>query len=668
MLSKKVFDYTKDGKTVNCFRIKNKSGAFVDVLDYGGIIRSLCVPDRNGNLVDVVIGFERLSPYLKNRDAYYGAFVGRFANRIAGGRFTLDGVNYSVEKNNGENHLHGGDGSFSERIASVVEETDNSVTLAWDSPHMDQGYPGHMTVKVKYAFDDKNQLTITYSCAVDKDSLFNPTNHSYFNMNGPSRAYIGDNEIKLYADRFTPVNDECIPLGTLQSVRGALDMRVWTKLDNVLKKEETDSNLQAGCGIDHNFLVRDYKGDGTVLRAAELYGPSTGIRMSVSTDLPGIQLYSANYVKDGLKGKVGQVYGRRCAICFETQFYPDSVNHPEWPSPVIKAGETKEYTTVFAFDTPVKATVLDGHTTNPGDISWDPLYKICRADIYDRTARKDVLRRIRGSEVVITNKCVLDRELIEEFDGVKYVGLLSTGANAVDREALSERGIALTNVPGYSTEDVAQLTFSLILELCEKAAAHDAAVKDGDWCDSDDFCFTVSPIKELAGSTLGIIGYGAIGSRVCEIARAFGMKVLVHSRSEKELPEGARFVSRNELLRKSDIVTLHLPLTEKTACYIDEEALSIMKDGAILINTSRGGVIDEQAVADALKSGKLSGAGLDVLSTEPPKPDNPLLKAPNTVITPHIGWAAQAARIRLIEAVAKNISAFNSGRKLNRLD
>ncbi len=669
MLSKKVFDYTKEGKTVTCYRITNKGGSYVEILDYGGIIRSLAVPDRNGKLVDVVIGFDRLAPYIKNRGDYYGAFVGRFANRIASGNFSINGTEFSVEKNNGENHLHGGNGSFSERIGTFAEESDNSITLTWDSPDMDQGYPGNMHIAVTYEFDDKNRLTLKYTGVSDKDTLFNPTNHSYFNMNGPSKGYIGDNEIKLYADKFIPVDENCIPSGQPQTVKGAMDMRRWTLLSNVLKKEESDVNLQAGSGIDHAFLVRDFTDGEEVRRAAELYGSVTGIRMSVSTDLPAVQVYSGNYIKDGLKGKLAQIYGRRCAICFESEYYPDSPNHPEWPAPVLKAGEKAEYTTVYAFDTPHKAVVLDGYTTNQGDISWEPLYRVCRAEIYDRTAPKDILKRVKGADIIITNKAVLTSGIIEELDdNCKYVGLLSTGANAVDIDALRLREIALTNVPGYSTEDVAQLTFAFILELCQHTSLHDRAVKDGEWVDSDDFSFTVAPIKELAGATLGILGYGAIGSRVCEIARAFNMKVLVHSRSEKILPEGARFVTKNELLKKSDIITLHLPLTEETKNLIDENAISMMKPGAILINTARGPLLDEQAVADALNSGKLGGAGVDVLSTEPPAEDNPLLSAKNCIVTPHIAWAAQAARVRLIEAVAKNISAFEAGRRLNRLD
>ena len=259
-------------------------------------------------------------------------------------------------------------------------------------------------------------------------------------------------------------------------------------------------------------------------------------------------------------------------------------------------------------------------------------------------------------------------EMIEQLDQLKYVGLLSTGANVVDLEALRRAGIALTNVPGYSTEDVAQLTFALILELCEKVGLHSDAVHNGEWTDCDDFSFTKAPLTELAGRTLGIVGYGAIGSRVCEIAQAFRMKVLVNSRSEKRLPEGVRAVDKKELLKKSDIVTLHAPLNEETRGFIDDDALALMKTGAILINTARGPLLDEAAVARALESGKLGGCGVDVLSTEPPAEDNPLLTAKNCVITPHIAWAAQAARIRLIEAVAKNAAAFKAGRRLNRLD
>ena len=668
MLSKKVFDYTKNGKTVNCFRITNRHGAYAEILDYGGIIRSLCVPDRDAKLIDVVIGFDRLLPYIKNRNSYFGAFVGRYANRIAGARFSIGGNEYELEKNDGENHLHGGSGSFSERIADSASETDDSVSLTWNSPDGDQGYPGSLTVTVTYRFDDKNDLTITYKGESDADTLFNPTNHSYFNMNGPSKSYVGDNEIKVYSDRFIPVDGECIPKGEPAAVKGAMDMRKWSSLASVLAREETDQNLKAGSGLDHSFCVKGYTGDGSLLRAAELYRPETRIRMSVLTDLPGVQIYSGNYIPDGLKGKMGRIYNRRSAVCLETQYHPDSPNRANWYSPVLKAGDRAQYTTVYSFDLPPRAVVLDGYTTNPGDISWEPLYKVCRADVYDRTAPKDIAKRCRGCDAVITNKAVLTEEIIGEFDGVKYVGLLSTGANAVDADALRAKGIALTNVPGYSTEDVAQLTFALILEFCQHTMLHSDAVHGGEWAASDDFSFTKAPIRELAGSTLGIFGYGAIGSRVCEIARAFRMKVLVCTRSEKELPDGVRPAGKNELLRKSDIVTLHLPLTAETAGFIDADAISLMKPGAILINTARGPLLDENAVADALNEGRLGGCGCDVLTKEPPEADSPLLNAKNTIITPHLAWAAQAARIRLVEAVAKNLAAFSAGRKLNRLD
>ena len=667
MLSKRIFDYTKDGRTVNCYKIKNETGAYVEILDYGGIIRALCVQNSKGDLTDVVIGFDRLTPYIKNSDAYFGAFVGRFANRIKDAKFTFDGAEYQLEKNDGQNCLHGGSGSYSERLAEVVEETDDSVTMRWDSPDMDNGFPGHLVVTVKYSFDDDNRLTITYNGKTDKDTLFNPTNHSYFNMDSPSRSYIGDNEIKISADKFIPVDDECIPSGEPQTVKGALDMRRWTKIASALKKDDTDPNLIAGNGIDHNFLIRNYDGR-KILPAAQLYGPGTGIRMTVSTDLPGLQVYSGNYIPDNLKGKMGRVYGRRCAVCFETQFYPDSPNHPDWPSPVLKAGEEVEYTTRYDFDVPPKGVILDGFTTVRNDLSWAPVEEVCRIDAYDRTQPKDILKRCRDCEIVFTNKAVLTKEIIESLPDLKYVGLLSTGANAVDIDAIRENGIALTNIPGYSTEDVAQLTFALILELCQKTALHADAVRDGEWVDSDDFCFTKAPLIELAGKTIGIVGYGEIGSRVCEIARAFRMKVLVNSRTKKELPEGVRFVTLNELLRRSDIVTLHCPLTADTREMIDSHALSLMRPGAILINTARGPLLNEEDVAAALNAGEIAGLGADVLSTEPPEASNPLLSAKNTVITPHIAWAAQAARARLIEAAAKNVNAFINGRRLNRLD
>jgi len=668
MLSKRVFDYTKDGRTVTCYRITDKNGAYAEVLDYGGIVRALCVPGRTGALTDVVIGFDRLAPYIKNADAYYGAFVGRYANRIAGGKLNVDGVDYQLDLNNGENHLHGGTGSYSSRFGQLTSETEQSITLTWDSPDLDNNYPGHMTISVTYTFA-ANKLTLTYVGTTDKDTVFNPTNHSYFNMNGPDRASIGDNLVKLYGSRFTPVDKNCIPTGDSVKVRGAMNMRSWTRLADVLKKDSTDPNLIAGNGIDHNFVIDGYTGEtGELNLAAELYGEETGIRMSVSTDLPGVQVYSGNYIPQNLKGKAGKVYGPRCAICFESQYYPDSVNHPDWPSPLLKAGETAEYSTVYAFDVPPKAVILDGFTAAKDDLTWEPVRKQCILEVYDRTAPEDIVKRAKGAEIVLTNKAVLTAEIIEKLPDLKYVGLLSTGANAVDLPALRSRGIACTNVPGYSTEDVAQLTFALILELCLNVQSHSDSVHNGGWTDCPDFCYALSPLQELSGSTLGIIGYGAIGSRVCEIARAFHMKVLVNSRTEKELPEGARFVSRNELLRKSDIVTLHCPLTEDTKNMIDAHALSLMKPAALLINTARGPLLDAQAVADALNNGELAGCAVDVLTKEPPEASDPLLSARNCLITPHIAWQAKDARVRLIDIVGRNITAFLAGRKLNRID
>jgi len=311
--------------------------------------------------------------------------------------------------------------------------------------------------------------------------------------------------------------------------------------------------------------------------------------------------------------------------------------------------------------------ILDAFTSNPGDLSWDGLAQLGSLTVYDRTRPDETVERAKDAEIVLTNKTVISEDVMSKLPKLKYIGLLSTGTNVVDLKAAQRRGITVTNVPAYSTDSVAQLVFALLLELCMKTSLHNQAVHDGEWVRSVDFCFTKSPITELAGKTMGIIGYGSIGRKVAQIALALGMKVAVYSRTKKDnfTGDGIRWLDFPDLLEQSDVVTLHCPLTEETKGLINKETIGRMKSTAYLINTARGPILDEAAVADALNSGRIAGAGMDVLSTEPPSPDNPLLTAKNCIITPHIAWATKEARVRLIDIAASNVKAFIEGKSVN---
>ncbi len=314
----------------------------------------------------------------------------------------------------------------------------------------------------------------------------------------------------------------------------------------------------------------------------------------------------------------------------------------------------------------MKIVVLDGYTENPGDLSWDFLKEIGDADIYDRTPADKIIERAKDAEILVTNKTTITREIIDCLPKLKFIALLSTGYNVVDSEYLKEKHIPVSNIPSYSTEAVAQHVMAFILEMTNAVGLHTQSVKDGDWCNSKDFCYWNTPLTELNGKTLGIFGFGRIGRAVAERAHAFGMKIIVYTpRIHEDNPDYISFVSKDEMIKNSDFITLHCPLTPETYGCVNKDFISEMKDGAYLINTSRGPVIDEQALADALNSGKLAGAGMDVLSTEPPAKDNPLLKAKNCFITPHIAWAAYETRQRLMEIFKGNIEAFLSGNPRN---
>lgn len=313
----------------------------------------------------------------------------------------------------------------------------------------------------------------------------------------------------------------------------------------------------------------------------------------------------------------------------------------------------------------MKIVILDAYAANPGDLSWDEFAALGELTVYDRTAQEDAAARIGDSEVVFINKVRLTGEIFAACPNLKLVSILATGYNIVDLAAAKRRGITVCNVPGYSTRAVVQMTFALLLEICQQVGLHSGAVHTGRWQTCPDFCFWDRPLIELDGKTMGIVGYGAIGSAVGTVAQALGMKLLVTARHERPVPEGARFVSLPELLAQSDVVSLHCPQTAENARMIDAGALAQMKDGAILLNTARGGLLDEQAVADALRSGKLLAAGMDVVSAEPIRADNPLLTAPNCFLTPHIAWAPLETRRRLQAISAENLRAFLAGKPQN---
>ena len=313
----------------------------------------------------------------------------------------------------------------------------------------------------------------------------------------------------------------------------------------------------------------------------------------------------------------------------------------------------------------MKIVILDAYAANPGDLSWDEFAALGDLTVYDRTAQEDAAARIGDAEVVFINKVRLTDEIFAACPNLKLVSILATGYNIVDLAAAKRRGITVCNVPGYSTRAVVQMTFALLLEICQQVGLHSGAVHTGRWQTCPDFCFWDRPLIELDGKTMGIVGYGAIGSAVGTVAQALVMKLLVTARHEKPVPEGARFVSLPELLAQSDVVSLHCPQTAENARMIDAGALAQMKDGAILLNTARGGLLDEQAVADALRSGKLLAAGMDVVSAEPIHADNPLLTAPNCFLTPHIAWAPLETRRRLQAISAENLRAFLAGKPQN---
>ena len=314
----------------------------------------------------------------------------------------------------------------------------------------------------------------------------------------------------------------------------------------------------------------------------------------------------------------------------------------------------------------MKITVLDGYSLNPGDMSWDELKALGDVEIFDRTPREQVVERAKDSEIILTNKVKIDDEIMSQLPQLMYVGVLATGYNVVDVKAANKRGIIVTNIPTYSTDSVAQMTFAHILTISNRVEHYAIENRKGRWSNNPDFCYWDTPLVDLTGKTLGIVGLGHIGLRVAAIAKQFGMDVFAYtSKTAAELPLGIQKTTLEGLYAVSDILTLHCPLTDETRELINARSIAKMKKGIVIINTGRGQLINEHDVAEALKSGYICGYGADVMSEEPPKEDNELLLQPNAFITPHIAWASMDSRIRLMNQTVKNIKAFMNGRPIN---
>ena len=319
----------------------------------------------------------------------------------------------------------------------------------------------------------------------------------------------------------------------------------------------------------------------------------------------------------------------------------------------------------------MKIVILDGYTINPGDLSWDGLRALGDVTVYDRTEKtlEATVARIGDAEAVFTSKVPITEEVLTKCPNLRFIGVLATGYNVIDLAAAKRRNIPVCNVPAYSTDAVAQTTFALLLELCVRVGHHNAAVKEGRWCKCADFCFCDFPIAELSGKTIGIIGFGSIGKAVGRIAKAFGMTVL--ATGSKETEEGraiGQYTDLDTLLANSDVISLHCPLFPETEKIINRDTIAKMKDGVLILNTSRGPLIDSAALAEALQSGKVGGAGVDVLCQEPPEENEPLLTVPNCYITPHLAWASTEARARLIDITADNLRQFINGTPVNKVN
>jgi glycerate dehydrogenase len=316
----------------------------------------------------------------------------------------------------------------------------------------------------------------------------------------------------------------------------------------------------------------------------------------------------------------------------------------------------------------MRIVVLDGHTMNPGDLSWAGLEKLGDCEVFERSTPEQALRRAAGARIVLTNKVVFSREVLQRLPELRYVGVTATGYNVVDTAAARQSGVVVTNVPTYATRSVAQAVFAHLLNLTHHVGQHAESVRGGRWTASVDFCYWDWPLVELEGLTMGLVGFGRIGRATAELARAFGMHVLAYDQRPDPAAAaeaGVELTGLDDLLARSDVVSLHCPQTSRTQHMVDARWLAKMKPTAYFINTSRGGLVDAAALAEALTAGRIAGAGLDVLEVEPPPADNPLLSAPNCYITPHVAWATRSARQRLLETVVANVAAFLAGKPIN---
>lgn len=315
----------------------------------------------------------------------------------------------------------------------------------------------------------------------------------------------------------------------------------------------------------------------------------------------------------------------------------------------------------------MRIVVLDGYTLNPGDLRWDGFEEMGNVTVYDRTDCENIVGRSKNAEILLTNKTPLTADTINKLPNLKYIGVLATGYNVIDVKAAADKGVIVTNIPTYGTYSVAQMVFSLLLELCQHVQAHSDTVKKGEWSNSPDFCYWKYPLIELYGKTMGIIGFGRIGRQVAKIADAFGMKIAATDSIQTNAPDydGFAWMEVSDLLEVSDVLSLHCPLFPETEKMINTDTIKLMKRTALIINTSRGGLINDKDLAVALNNGEIAGAALDVLSAEPPEKENPLFSVKNCLITPHISWATKEARARLMGIAEDNLKAFIAGKPIN---
>lgn len=316
----------------------------------------------------------------------------------------------------------------------------------------------------------------------------------------------------------------------------------------------------------------------------------------------------------------------------------------------------------------MKITVCDGFAMNPGDLSWGELEKLGNLEVFEKTSKEELVERLRESDIAVVNKVVLDRDILEKLPNLKMISVTATGYNNIDLDCATEQGIVVSNVPAYSTNSVVQMVFAHILNFTNMVAIHNSSVKKGDWEKSDQFCYSLSPLTELSGKVFGILGFGNIGKELAKVAIAFGMKVIVSTRTIPSGFENVSFVERDELFKESDFIALAAPLTPSTENVINSKTIDLMKKTAYLINTGRGGLVNEKELADGLDNNLIAGAGIDVLNQEPPVTGSPLIKNEKCIITPHIAWATFEARKRLLEVTIENIGTFISKKPKNRVN